>query len=177
MPHFVICIMFYRSQFCKQGITVTAKALEAREERLLNSPLTHMTGILLVWHLSTMFLLPLKTSNSKGRCGTHIYKSVYYWEAVSRIITKELWESAVKLFYAPYLMNNTHREINRRISTLHQSLDIASELCVLSVYASIQKHNWEKKNRYIWFLELIPSRNGEQTRKSKFPIVIKQCWK
>lgn len=156
--------MFYWSQFCKQGISVTAKVLGAREGRLLRTPFTHMAGILFAWNLSIMFLLPFKTSNSKGRCGTHINKSVYHWEVVLWIITKEFWESAVKWFYALYLMNNTHTEINRRISTLHQNLDIASELYFLIVYGSIQKQI-EKKNRYIWFLELIPIRNGEQKKK------------
>lgn len=170
--------MFYSSQFCKQGISVTAKALGAREGRLLKTPSTHMTGILFAWNRSTTFLLPLKTSNYEGRCGSHINKSVYYWEVVLWIITKEFWESAVKWFYAPYLMNNTHTEINRRISALHQSVDISSELCFWSVYASIQKQIEKKKlDKFDFWNWREVRRNGEQTRKSKFPIVIKQCWK
>lgn len=42
-------------------------------------------------------------------------------------------------------MNNTHTEINRRMSTLHQSLDVASDAWFLSVYASIEKQIEKKK--------------------------------
>lgn len=53
---------------------MTAKPLGAREGRLLKTPLTYMVGILFARNQSTMFLLPLKTSDSKGRCGSHINK-------------------------------------------------------------------------------------------------------